>query len=612
VTRTTGLGAFAVFATWCFGSCTPAEQVETLPLGLHQLTGCSLGVPSAIEVVALGDFPSRTVSVPVAAPSTAFESLPLETRELEVRARFGADGEAWGRQRVVQFGAALQPVMLLPEGRSCVLADDQAGAPDGASVAALPSGGLLVAGGRDSAGESQFDAKTLGPNRELVEPVPNGMLLRRADASATVLDGSVLIAGGAAETVGRAQETFEVFDLASGRFDGARSGKLLGPRMSHAALRLPDGRVLLAGGRAEPDGPPLATAELLELTGADWSASAVASELVRARASPQLLLLDSGSVLVLAGSDAQATVVETVERFDAASKRFAALPVTLPVHAQAVAVTLPGARVAWLACDSGMQAQCELSLLLERDSALVREDVTLPFAELAPAGLADLRLVALADGQLLLTASDPSDARVRRRAFVIDLDVPSMTSADASRVPSQLIALRTGAIAELDAVGASLRAQPLVSQYDSPSGDLLAGGSASLTQDAPDHWSREDAGLRALSDGARVDVPELRFLAVRVELDSTGELSLLLGEVNGHVEVALADGLVSAPGCSHRLPDGARLVVTRDRTQLTLTTDEGAALCQLSAPDGPLGVALRAQTGALIRGLTLERGPLVR
>jgi hypothetical protein len=587
-------------------ACAPPAQIEHVQLVLRELEGCTLASPNSIQLRALGDFPSQ--SAPLQEGSSDFDGFPLDTRELEVRAG-DATQRAAGRYLLTHAGSA-QPVWVLPAARSCPLGDQYARALDGAAVAALPTGGLLISGGVDDAGQVRSEASTLAPGELLVQPVASGMLLRRAYASATSVGSWVVIAGGAGDLRGGgAHYTYEVFDSASGNFAGGRSGQLqTGPRMQHAALALPDGRVLLVGGRAEPGGPPLASAEIFDAASGEHAAISGNDGLSDARVAPVLLRLDSGSVIALGGSDAEGATLGSVERFELATPSFTPLPIALPQHSELVAAALPGARVAWLGCDTGAAAGCELGLLLEQAGEFVREDVALDFSELAPRGLSDLRLVALESGRLLLTASDRSDAATHRRAFVIDLNVPALTQLEASRVPSQLLVLRTGQVAELDALGASLREYESLSDYESPQGNLVTDELALLALDAPSHWSHDAGALTARVLGARLDVPKLRFEALQVQLDVEGDASLsFVTDAGERFGAELTAGQLLSQGCTAALPEGAQLVATLDSQHLTLRSDAGARLCEVGRPAGAVRVNLRLAEGTRLRGFTLQR-----
>lgn len=104
----------------------------------------------------------------------------------------------------------------------------------------------------------------LAPSRSLasseqLSPGPQMLHSRAAHTATTLADGRVFIAGGCtADSCDLTADgaTTEIFVPAQNAFV---TGPVLGtPRVSHAALRLPDGRVLLIGGWT-PDGPAAST-----------------------------------------------------------------------------------------------------------------------------------------------------------------------------------------------------------------------------------------------------------------------------------------------------------------------------------------------------------------
>jgi hypothetical protein len=307
---------------------------------------------------------------------------------------------------------------------------------------------------------------------------------------------------------------------------------------------------------------------------------------------------------VLAGQDEEGRVRGSVERLSRALARFELAARELPARAEVVVAALPGARVAWLTCDQGPGAQCELWLLAETPDGLTSTKLALPFAQEASAGLRELALSAYGSGRLLLTAADDSDPTGRRRAFEIDPAVPSLTRVTATRVPTRLVQLQSGAIAELDAEGLSLRAAATAGRWARVEGNLLETQPELLTLAAPGAFLREQGGLRARAPGARLDLGELRFagLQLSLNLEWVGELLLYDGE-SEPVVLQLTAAEVRVGTCS--APRSASGMVSLVRSGRSLRV--GGTGCVAEVPSGALGVGLRLEEGAFLRELRVAR-----
>ncbi len=240
---------------------------------------------------------------------------------------------------------------------------DLGGARFGLTATLLPTGRVLLAGG-DLLGTADLFDPAAPPQLRI--PMTGGLRLL---ASATLLaDGRVLIAGGttivfAPLPTARTLDTTTIFDPKTRSFS---AGPMLrAARVSHAAVRMPDGRVLLTGGVGRSDsewidsagstpGPALSgvrddhTATLLadgriliaggqDTTGRsldsaevlDPGASAfrlLASPMGSRRADHQAVLTPNGSVLLLGGEDDLGggldVILTTVDRFDPDSESF--------------------------------------------------------------------------------------------------------------------------------------------------------------------------------------------------------------------------------------------------------------------------------------------------
>ena len=186
---------------------------------------------------------------------------------------------------------------------------------------------------------------TLGLLAVLATPssvTPSGsMSSPRAAHSATLLaSGEVFIAGGCAidscEMDARGATT-ELFDPATGRF---RAGpRLLRPRVSHSALRLPDGRVLIAGGWL--GGRPTASTELFDPR---QNAVAAGPSMTTARGGFAVAPLGRGRFLFTGGTNGS-RIVRTAEIFDATTGRFRRTGEMRSPRAIHVATLMRGGRV---------------------------------------------------------------------------------------------------------------------------------------------------------------------------------------------------------------------------------------------------------------------------
>jgi hypothetical protein len=151
--------------------------------------------------------------------------------------------------------------------------------------------------------------------------VPAGrMTTDRAAQQATLLeDGEVLVTGGCAgEHCGRTLSSAELYDPATRRFRAAASMRV--PRASHAAARLPDGRVLVAGGW---DGSgPTATAEVYDPRANRWTR---VGDMTVPRSSGIAVPLTDGRVLMAGGGQGRLGNLTSVEAFDPATGTFSAV-----------------------------------------------------------------------------------------------------------------------------------------------------------------------------------------------------------------------------------------------------------------------------------------------
>ncbi len=182
----------------------------------------------------------------------------------------------------------------------------------------LKNGKVLVTGGLSPVWPQQQLAEIYDPTTGAFSPAGE-MTMPRADHTATLLaDGRVLLsAGSTGRSINQAvTETAEVFDPATNRFTA--TGKLAAPRHKHAAVRLLDGRVLVIGGADSRLRGFYNSAELYDPAAGRFSATGSMSA-ARYKIREAAALLADGRVLIAGGG----TLLEV---YDPATGVFSLLP----------------------------------------------------------------------------------------------------------------------------------------------------------------------------------------------------------------------------------------------------------------------------------------------
>jgi hypothetical protein len=196
---------------------------------------------------------------------------------------------------------------------------------EGHTATRLESGRVLIAGG------SNYEAAGSGAQKlavaELYDPATGAFVITgtmkkaRSGHTATLLsDGRVLIVGGwGSVSGGTALTSAEVYDPDTGTF--ALTGSLKKARASHSAIRLGDGRVLIAGGTGTTSsGPSLSSAEIWDPS---TGAFTLTGNLKAARMAHTATRMDGTHILIAGGWGPDSmSVLASAEVYDVGTGTF--------------------------------------------------------------------------------------------------------------------------------------------------------------------------------------------------------------------------------------------------------------------------------------------------
>lgn len=579
------------------GACGNRLERETLTVDLRvpEAAPCRpSGTPSNLVIEALGDFPAsdeRTIDVIRPSEGTdTIDRFPPGTRAVTVRAR-GARWNGFGATPLPAFepGERAVPMLLLPPDESCPLADPALADTEGAMVP-TPTGGLVILGGREgSVGSRRLVHWQSGESAaELVDP---GLQVRREGVVAVRSGDRILALGGALGDEGPAHDTFEVYDAALGMMEeGLRT--LLAPRRDAGAVRLPDGDILLVGGRASGGGEPLTTAERLDAT---TLAATATGELPVARAEPLVRLLDDGSVVVVGGVGPGGGAVRELLSFDPRSGTFVELGLSVP-SAPIAAVPLPGGRLLVVGEDAELTLFRNAPPILGPVPGLVEvaHGITLP-------PLDELSATPLIDARVLLSGiSAVGDAA---RTLVLDIGTGDWEELPAPRARGRLLTMADGTTLALDGLGAAIRRVSERSPFGNPPASLLA---EDLALDAPGRWETDGASLVSEAVDARADLAGLRFADVAITLDTAGSVELLLQpEGAPATAIRIEDDEAGPTLCT--LEASGRLHLERRGDSLILERGGERLECRLNGLPERVSLAVRARRGARFDRIEVRR-----
>ncbi|WP_437480304.1 kelch repeat-containing protein [Sorangium sp. So ce1014] len=189
----------------------------------------------------------------------------------------------------------------------------------------LSNGRVLIAGGSNASNVSLASAELYDPNTNSWSPA-GSLTVARSGHTATTLDngnGNVLVTGGQSDSSTYLAST-ELYTPGSNSWSSA--APMTTSRSGHAATRLLDGKVLVAGGR---NGAYLTSAALYDPSNNTWSA---AGSMGVARNKHTATLLPDGRVLMVGGADSNVHELSSAEIYT---------PGTPPVWTPAASMATP-------------------------------------------------------------------------------------------------------------------------------------------------------------------------------------------------------------------------------------------------------------------------------
>lgn len=180
----------------------------------------------------------------------------------------------------------------------------------------LASGHLLITGGCSGRCDVPLaSVERYDPATRAFQPLAPMGKPRNSHAAIALPDGRVLVAGGWVNR--EVTASTEIFDPASGRFTTAANMTV--PRAAAIAARLPDGRILFTGGITSAS-EPLASAEIFDPATASFSA---VGPMQTARVGHAAVTLADGRVLIVGGRQVRrGETLQSAEIFDPVTGRF--------------------------------------------------------------------------------------------------------------------------------------------------------------------------------------------------------------------------------------------------------------------------------------------------
>lgn len=231
----------------------------------------------------------------------------------------------------------------------------------------LPSGDTLFAAGfrartGTTATSERLDAKRLRFAQDAEDGAPPTVEERELFSVCRLQDGRFLLTGGFTTLRKKTLPSAEIYDPVTRVFK-ATAGQMLHARFGHTSVLLPDGRVLIVGGKTIPTEERILPAELFDpKTGAFAETGALAT----GRDRPTAWMISPARALVAGGSAAEGgtTPARRCEVYDVATGKFAPGPELLRDRMAHTATLLGDGRMllvgGWSSSENATTRQAEL------------------------------------------------------------------------------------------------------------------------------------------------------------------------------------------------------------------------------------------------------------